>query len=232
MVDSRNLGFDQDSYTPTGLFVPGFPVLTKAVTIPTGITIAKNTVLGKITKGAATKAAKTGGNTGDGTLVLDETTPILAKAKPGVYTVRILRAAIASVGTTPAVPAQKALAILKDPDGVVLAVVDVPTSTGVTISNHVKFVLTEGNTAFVLGDGFDITIAIPSTVQHDTYDADNLNGTEEADCILSEDVTGGDAAIVATAYRAGHFNEAAVIGIDAAAKVTLEKKSIFFSTIQ
>jgi hypothetical protein len=204
--------------------------LTKNVTIPVGVTIAKRTVLGKITKGAVSSAAKTGGNTGDGTLTVDATTPKLAKAKAGVYTVRVIRAAIAEVATTPAVPAQKALVELKDPDGNILDVFDLPTDPGITISNQVKFAMLEGSTPFALGDGFDITIAAGSG-NHNAYDDDNLDGTEEADCILAEDVTGGSEAVVATAYRFGHFNEAAVTGLDAAAKADLEKKGIYFSTI-
>src|SRR5579862_4629896 len=48
-------------------------------------------VLGKITLGAVSSAAKSGGNTGNGTLVLDGTTPLVAgadKAGVGIYTVR------------------------------------------------------------------------------------------------------------------------------------------------
>jgi hypothetical protein len=226
-----DFGVNQDSYAPTELLISGFPALTKPVIIPVGVSIAKNTVLGKITKGAASSAAKTGGNTGNGTLVLDETTPILAKAKAGIYKVRVIRAAIAEVATTPAVPAMEAIATLTDPDGNILEVVDVPITTGITVANQLKFVLTEGSTPFALGDGFDITIATPSTEQHNSYDADNLDGTEEADCILTEDVTGGSEAIVATAYRSGHFNESVVVGLDAKAKADLAGKGFFFSTL-
>jgi hypothetical protein len=226
-----NFGLDQDSFVPENLFIPGFTVLTKPVTIAHGAVIAKNTVLGKITKGAATKAAKTGGNTGDGTLVLDATTPILAGAKPGVYTVRIIRAAVAAVATTPPVGAMKGIAELKDPDGVVLKVFDLPTTPGITIGNGVKFVMVEGSTPFALGDGFDITIAVPSTEVYNAYDKDNVDGTETADLILAEAIDATEEATVGTAYRTGHFNEAALVGIDAAAKVTLEKKGIFVSAI-
>jgi len=229
MTDNRNLGFDQDSTTPVELTIPGFPVLTKPVTVEEGEVIAKNTVIGKITKGAATKAAKSGGNTGNGTLTLDATTPILVKAKAGIYKVRIIRAAIAAIGETS--PAMKAIAELKDTDGNVLEIFDVPTTPGVEISNQVKFVLLDGSSAFALGDGFDITIAAGSG-NYKAYDADNIDGSEVAEFILAEAIDATDEDTVGTAYCTGHFNEAALVGIDDAAIATLEKKGIFVSTIQ
>lgn len=214
----------------TQLFAGDFPRVSKAITILTGLVLVIGTLLGKILLGAATSAAKTGGNTGNGTLVLDATTPILAGAKAGVYQVRILRAALAEVGTTPVVPAMKALASLKDPDGNVLAVVDVPTSSGVTISNQIKFVLTEGSTPFAVGDGFDITIAAGSG-KYKAYDADNVDGSQYPELVLAEaiDSTAGDQKAVA--YASGHFNEAAVTGVDANAKALLVGKPIFFGSV-
>ena len=46
--------------------------------------------------GAASVAAKSGGNTGTGTLTMDATTPILAFAIAGVYAVRCIEAAACS----------------------------------------------------------------------------------------------------------------------------------------
>lgn len=223
-------GVDQDSFSPKELTIPGFPVLTKPVTIEEGEVIAKNTVIGKITKGAVTKAAKTGGNTGDGTLTLDETTPLLAGAKPGSYKVRVIRAAAAQVGTDPVVPAMKALVELTDPDGNLLEVFDLPTDPGITISNKIKFVVVEGGTPFALGDGFDIAVADGSG-NYKAYDKDNIDGSEIADIILAEDVDATEEDVVGTAYITGHFNEALLVGIDAPAKETLRKQGIFVSSI-
>lgn len=214
----------------TQLFAGDFPRVTKAITILTGLVLVIGTLLGKILLGAATSAAKTGGNTGDGTLVLDETTPILAGAKAGVYKVRVLRAAVAQVATDPAVPAMKALAQLTDPNGNVLAVVDVPTTTGVTVSNQIKFVLTEGSTPFAVGDGFDITIAAGSG-QYKAYDADNLDGSQYPELVLAEDIDSTGGAQKAVAYASGHFNEAAVTGVDANAKALLTGTPIFFGSV-
>ena len=214
----------------TQLFAGEFPRVTKAITIIIGLTLAIGTLLGKVLLGAATKAAKTGGNTGDGTLTLDSTTPILAGAKVGVYKARVIRAALAQVGTTPAVPAQEALVELKDPDGKVLEVFDLPTTPGITIANQVKFAMVEGSTPFALGDGFDITIAAGSG-SYKAYDADNVDGSQYPELILSEAIDSTGGATKAVAYASGHFNEAAVTGLDDNAKALLVGKPIFFGPV-
>ena len=212
------------------LFAGDFPRVTKFVTILTGLVLVLGTLLGKILLGAATAAAKTGGNTGDGTLTLDATTPILAGAKVGVYKVRVIRAAIAAVGTTPAVPAMQALVELKDPDGNTLEVFDLPTTPGITISNQLKFAMIEGATPFALGDGFDITIAAGSG-SYKAYDADNVDGSQYPELVLAEAVDSTGGAVNAIAYASGQFNEAALTGLDANAKKLLIGKPIFFGTV-
>jgi hypothetical protein len=112
------------------------------------------TVLGRRTIGAATSATKTGGNTGTGTFVLDEATPVLAGAKPGTYTLRCITA-VANGGVFR----------LEDPDGKVLGDVTIPPGSGnsVTVSEQIKGVITDGGTDFLVGDGFDITVAAGSS---------------------------------------------------------------------
>jgi hypothetical protein len=112
------------------------------------------TVMGKKTTGGATSAAKAGGNTGNGTFVLDATAPVQAGAKAGIYTLRIITA-VANGG----------VARLTDPDGFVLGDYTIPPGAGnsVTITNDIKGVLTDGATDFIVGDGFDITVAAGST---------------------------------------------------------------------
>jgi hypothetical protein len=105
------------------------------------------TILGKLAVGAATSAGKSGGNTGNGTLTLDATTPELTGVKVGVYTVRCIAAATNS-GTF----------LVLDPDGNSLGQVLV----GATFANDLKFVIADGSTDFVVGDGFDITVAAGS----------------------------------------------------------------------
>jgi len=226
---TQNLGTTEDTFTPKELLMPLFPVMLVVITILSGVgTLVRGTVLGKILLGAASSAAKTGGNTGNGTLVLDATTPIRAKAQAGVYKVRIIRPAIAAIGETS--PAMKALAQLKDPLGNILEIFEVPATPGVTIDNQIKFALLDGTTPFVLGDGFDITIA-EGSLKGKAYNASNVDGSQEAALILAEDVDATSEDVVVSAYRFGHFNKGAITGLDTAATKTLEKKGIFISEI-
>jgi hypothetical protein len=114
-----------------------------ATLLATAVT-AIGTVLGRILVGAAVAAAKAGGNTGNGTITLDATTPVLAGAKPGVYTVRCITAA-ANGGTFR----------IEDPDGQVMGDVAV----GGTFSDDLKFVIADGTADFIVGDGWDVTVA-------------------------------------------------------------------------
>ncbi len=124
--------------------------------------IVPGAVLGKITVGEATSAAKSGGNTGTGTLVVDATDPIGAGAKPGVYTLRFVTATTFR---------------LNDPNGDSLGTYAIGGSNGnaVTISSEIKFALTQASTVFVIGDGFDITVGAghgeyalsPATIDQD-----------------------------------------------------------------
>lgn len=98
------------------------------------------TVLGVILLGAASVAAKTGGNTGNGTVAMDATNPVLAGAKAGVYTVRFTAATAFTV---------------EDPNGDVIG----NGATGAAFADDIKFTITAGGTAFVAGDEFDITVA-------------------------------------------------------------------------
>lgn len=174
---------------------------TDACTLLYGENRARGTLLGQITLGAASKAAKSGGNTGDGTLTLDVTTPILANAQPGVYTVRIVRAKY----TDSDVPTQQPIAELKDPKGNVLAVFDVLGSSGTTISNQVKFCMVDGSTAFVVGDGFDITIAAGSG-KLKLCNSANLDGSQCPHSILAADTDASGADKACPVYITGDFN--------------------------
>lgn len=226
-----DMGITTQSKSVENLFAGDFPRAEIPVTIALGEgALTRGTLLGKITKGAVSAAAKSGGNTGDGTLVLDETTPLLQGAKPGIYTAKIIRAAVAQVATAPAVPAVKALAEFKDPEGNVLEVCEVPTSSGVTISNQLKFVLTEGSTPFVVGDGFDLTVATGSD-KYGAYDNSAVNGLEKAVAVLSSDADATSAEEKSSAFVSGEFNEAALTGIDATAKAQLSGTLLFVKKI-
>jgi hypothetical protein len=212
------------------LFAGDFDVAVKPVTIVAGSgVLTKGTVLGKVKLGAASSAAHTGGNTGNGTLVLDATTPILTNAKAGVYQMRVVRAAIAGVATSPTVPAQKGIGQLIDPKGNLIGSFDIPTTPGITISNEVKFALVEGSTPFIVGDGFDITIAAGS-LKYKPYNDANVDGSDKANCILAVDVDATNEA-PASAFIAGWFNSAALTGFDAAAQDDFEYSPILIGSV-
>jgi len=89
--------------------------------------------------GTASAAPKNGGNTGNGTITLDATTPVLDGAKAGVYTVRMLTATTFRV---------------EDPDGFVIG----DGANGVAFSDDIAFTIAAGGTPFIAGDGFDVTV--------------------------------------------------------------------------
>lgn len=203
-----------ETLTRDNLIAGTFPIKTgKRTLMVSAGALARGSVLGKIKLGAATKAAAgegaDGANTGGGTLTLDATTPILAGAKPGVYSVKVIRAAVAGVGTTPAVPAQLAIAQLADPAGNILAVFEVLGSGGTTVANQVKFVMAESGTAFVVGDGFAITIATGSG-QAKIVNSANLDGSDAPDCILMNTAADVAATQLVDVYETGEFNEDAL----------------------
>lgn len=115
------------------------------ITIVSGAgVVLPGTVLGRISAALeASAAAKAGGNTGNGTFTLNGSTPVLAGAKLGVYTVRCVAAA-ANSGTFR----------VEDPDGNVIGDVVV----GATFADDIMFVIADGATDFIVGDGFDVTV--------------------------------------------------------------------------
>lgn len=154
--------------------------------------IAPGTILGLVSIGSASVAAKAGGNTGDGTLTLDASTPILANAMAGVYRVRCIAAASNS-GTFR----------VENPDGIVIGDVVV----GATFEDGVKFVIADaGSDDFIVGDGFDITVAKGSMKYAPSPD------------VLTEDIEGAEIAKAVALYGADATEadvEIAIIARDA-----------------
>lgn len=131
-------------YQPDELIAGHLPLLSVKGTLLEDETVVRGSVLGKVTIGDIASAAKEGGNAADtGALTLDATTPILAGAQVGVYTVRCITAASNS-GTFR----------VTGPDGRVLGDVVV----GATFANQIKFAIADGTQDFIVGEGFDITI--------------------------------------------------------------------------
>lgn len=152
------------------------------------------TIIGKVTIGAVTSAAKTGGNTGNGTLVLDATTPFTltgaTSSAVGVYTVRFITAT--SI-------------LVTNPRGISLGTYAIGGVNGnsVTINNHLKFVVTQAATVFVAGDGFDITVAAGSG-KYKASAATALDGSDvPAGFLIGDtDATSADKAAVILARHA------------------------------
>lgn len=148
-----------------------------AITVSLSAVLGAGTVLGRLGTGAAlsaASAAKAGGNTGNGALTLDGTTPVLNGAKVGVYTVRCIAAATNS-GTFR----------VEDPNGVVKGDVAV----GATFSDEIKFAIADGSSDFIVGDGFDITVTAGGNKGE--YKKLNLTGTDGsqiASAVLYADV--------------------------------------------
>jgi Bacteriophage lambda head decoration protein D len=131
------------------------------------------TVLGQSIYGAVTSAVKTGGNTGNGTFVLDPTTPELTNVQVGVYS---LRCTVAGTNA--------ATFRLTDPKGDVLG--DYAFSgagASVVESNQIKGTITDGAVDFAVGDGFDITVAA-ATGKFTQLTPAALDGTQYPAAIL------------------------------------------------
>ncbi len=184
-----------ESYTPGGLLANGNAVRSKKVILLAGTAdLLAGTVLGEILTGGATVAAKAGGNTGNGVLTLDAVTPVLAGAKVGVYTVRFVAAA-ANSGTYR----------VEDPDGNVIG----EAAVGATFSDDVKFAIADGSADFVVGDGFDITVAAGSG-KFKVSTAAATDGSQIPSAILVEDSPAAITDTEAMAYIGGEFNAEAL----------------------
>jgi hypothetical protein len=237
---NENLAVTSESLLNTELFVSGsgIPIVTDSGTVAISAALTRGSVLGKITIGAATAVVngpgEAGANTGNGTLTMDATTPILAGAKAGIYTAMVVRAALAQVGTTPAVPAQKAIVEFKDPDGNLLEVIDLATTPGNTVANQLKFVILEGETPFAAGDGFKVTVAAGSG-EYKLVNSASIDGSNVPFAILAGDADANSVAAVAPMYLTGEFNAAALAfgGSDTYAthKDELRKLGIFVKTV-
>ena len=112
------------TYDPGGLIAGDYPLAHRAGTIAESEALIRGTVLGRRSVGTASSAAKAGGNTGNGTFVLDGTTPVRAGAKPGVYTLRCIAAA-SNAGTF----------ALMDPEGFALGQYAITGGSGGTNTN-------------------------------------------------------------------------------------------------
>ncbi len=193
-------GIVADAFIPDLLIGGDLKIVTESVTISAG-TLTRGTIMGQKTIGTATAAAKSGGNTGNGTLVMDATTPVLANAQVGVYTVRCVEA-VANGGKF----------VVTGPDGDQIGFPIIPAGAGgsITFSNHVKFALTDAGTDFIVGDGFDITVAAgDGTFIKSVRTA--VDGSQYPVGILVDAVDASGGSKVGGIYRQGEFNQNGIV---------------------
>lgn len=159
----------------------------EAITVKSGQNLSACAVLGTIVTGTVASAAKSGGNTGNGTCVVDATTPALLGAKLGVYSLRF-------TSTTNI--------RLEDPDGLVLGDTSIVATTGQTaqIQEQIKALVTQGATTFAAGDGFDITVSALAE-QEVEYNPAGTDGSQIATGILYGAVNATSAATRGVAYK-------------------------------
>lgn len=180
------------TYDPNGLLAGDRVPLERIITLVSGQNLTRGAVLGRVVAAAtASTAAKSGGNTGGGTITMDVTTPVLAGAKPGVYTARCI--ATATNGGTFRV---------EDPDGNVIGDVAV----GATFADDIKFVIADVGTDFIVGDGFDITVA--SVDKYALSLAAATDGSQVPVAVLGIDCDASLGDKSTTGYFAGEFNAA------------------------
>jgi Bacteriophage lambda head decoration protein D len=146
-----------------------------SIVLIAGQNLLVGSVLGLITLAGATETHA--GNTGNGAMTLDVTTPVLAFAEAGIY--RVVCTVAAVNGGTFRVYA---------PRGRVLGDVAV----AATFANWIKFVIADGSTDFIVGDTFLVTVAAGSGKATQLAPA-ALDGSQNAAGVLIEDV---DAATV------------------------------------
>lgn len=194
---SFTASYSSTSYTPDGLLIGEHVVQSKNITLLSGQNCVRGALLGKIVNGTATSAAKSGGNTGNGTLTVDATTPVKAGAKAGVYQVRFTVAATNNGTFTVA-----------DPDGFVIGTVVMAAGAG-AFDNDIKFAVADGSTDFVVGDGFDVTVAAGSGKYVLSLAAAN-DGSQIPDAILADDCDATSADKVTVAYYLGGFDDSKI----------------------
>lgn len=159
----------------------------EAITVKSGQNLSACAVLGTIVTGTVASAAKSGGNTGNGTCVVDATTPALLGAKLGVYSLRFT--------STTSIR-------LEDPDGLVLGDTAIVATTGQTaqIQEQIKALVTQGATTFAAGDGFDITVS--ALVEKEVeYNPAGTDGSQIATGILYGAVNATSADTRGVAYK-------------------------------
>ncbi|WP_295541070.1 head decoration protein [uncultured Pseudacidovorax sp.] len=180
-------------FIPDQLIAGPFQPVTHQATISGGAALPRGTVLGRVPTGTATAAAKSGGNTGNGTCT---SLSVKGRARPGVYTARVVIA-----GTN------AATINLYDPQGTLIDQKQLSGAAGTAVfaNDHLAATITDGSTDFAVGDGFDITVAITGD-KYVKAVATATDGSQTPAAVLADaaDASGGD--VLAGVYLTGEFN--------------------------
>lgn len=183
-------------FTPKTYVTSGFPLLSESVLLASGQNIVKGTVLGKKLTGAISVAAKTGGNTGEGTVTA------ISKGKntkAGVYKIRCVSAATAAGSFT-----------VVGPDGYSYGVVIASAGGTVFANDNVNFTITAAGTDFVVGDGFDITVAAGNG-EYSICNSTAVDGTQHPVCVAAEGMDASLAARNVSVYITGVFIDTSLV---------------------
>jgi hypothetical protein len=178
--------------------------------------LARGTLLGAVTVGAAVAAAYAG-NTGNGVFGAVTTG---ANAKPGVYNVLFIEPG-ANVGTFE----------VEDPDGNIVG----RGVVGVAFAGPIAFTIADGATDFISGDGFTVTVAAGSGKMRKCVAA-NVDGSQRPVEILADAADSTAADVECETYTTGDFNPNAITfgaGTTAAnSEAALRALGIFYITAQ
>lgn len=172
-------------------------LLTAAVTIAAGQSLKRGSVLGivKIEFAVPTVASDTENNTGNGTITGVE---LGAGAKVGEYTLVCTETTVGggTFGVT-------------DPDGDELTDAEVGTDYS---STQISFKISAGDTDFVEGDTFTITVALKDNAgKAKLCNASSVDGSEIAKYVLPLDVDTTEEEETVAVWKTGIFNKNALI---------------------
>lgn len=187
-------GIAAEMFIPDQLIAGPAQLVTRNITVLSGAgVLPRGTVMGRISVGSASSAAKSGGNTGNGTC-----TAVSSKgnAAAGVYTARVVISGTNSATWN-----------LSDPQGKLIDQKQYSGSGGTAVfsNDQLAFTITDGSTDFATGDGFDITVAAGSGKWIKSV-ATASDGSQVPQGILVDVVDATSADANGGAYISGEFN--------------------------
>jgi hypothetical protein len=185
--------FSTDTFTPDRLIAGDMQLVPRTITVLSGQSLLRGTLLGKTSVSATVGAAVAdAGNTGNGTV---GTVTAGAEAKNGNY-----RLVCVEPGTNAGVFA------VFNPNGIEIG----RATVGVAFTGGINFTIADGSADFISGDAF--TVAVSAAVyKYLKSAAAATDGSEVPDLILADDCDASAADATGVAYATGIFDDGAVI---------------------